>query len=130
MRFAFTFPLLVALFQCSGDETLSGYGASDATWKLVEIDGQVFPADATIKFPEEGKITGEGPCNQFFGSQLEPYPWFKTENLASTRRACPDLEAETWMLQSLDKMTLAEVSANALILNNDAGGEMVFEAVR
>lgn len=130
MRFAFTFPLLVALFQCSGDETLSGYGASDATRKLVEIDGQVFPADATIKFPEEGKITGEGPCNQFFGSQLEPYPWFKTENLASTRRACPDLEAETWMLQSLDKMTLAEVSANALILNNDAGGEMVFEAVR
>jgi len=130
MRLLLTFPLLFGLLQCGGDETLSGYGASDAVWKLVEIDGQVFSANATMQFPEEGKITGEGPCNRFFGAQAEPYPWFKAENIASTRRACPDLDDETWMLQSLEKMTLAEVSANALILSNDAGGEMVFEAVR
>ncbi len=129
LRAALAFPLLAGLFQCAGDETLSGYGASDATWKLVEINGETFAADATLQFPEEGKLTGQGPCNSFFGTQGEPYPWFKAENIGATRRACPELAAETLMLQSLEKMTLVEVTANVLLLTNDAGEQMVFEAL-
>lgn len=130
LRAALVVPLLAGLVDCTGDETLSGYGAADVTWKLIEINGTAFQAEATLQFPEEGKITGEGPCNSFFGAQTLPYPWFMADQIASTRRACPELGSEALMLQTLEKMTLAEVSANVLILSNDAGEQMVFEAER
>lgn len=128
MRFAITFPLLMTLLHCGPDETLSGYGAADVTWKLIEINGTAFAAEASVQFPEEGKINGTGPCNTFFGTQSEPYPWFNAEKIAGTRRACPELEAEALLLKSLEKMTLAEIAGMTLILSNGDGGQMVFKA--
>ena len=128
MRALLTTPLLISLLHCGGDETLSGYGASGTVWTLTELNNEPVTALTTITFPEEGKITGEAPCNAFFGTQSEPYPWFKADNIASTRRACPDLDAETRFLQALSLMTLAELSPTTLILSNEVGGEMVFKA--
>jgi heat shock protein HslJ len=76
------------------DETLTGYGAADSVWVLQSIDGQPFPTNTTITFPEEGKIIGEAPCNSYFGLQVAPYPWFEAKQIGSTKRACPNLDAE------------------------------------
>ncbi|MBY6140630.1 META domain-containing protein [Leisingera daeponensis] len=112
---------------CTGDESLSAYGAAGKEWKLQSIDGAAFAAAATLTFPEPGKIAGRGPCNNFLGRQTAPYPWFETGPLAVTRMACPELEAEDAFLKALQEMTLAEVSGDVLILSNEAGREMLFK---
>ncbi|MEM8773603.1 MAG: META domain-containing protein [Pseudomonadota bacterium] len=128
MRLFLTLPLLLGLLDCGRDETLSGYGAADREWHLAEISGQPFDAEAILQFPEEGKITGSAPCNKFYGKQVQPYPWFQAEAIASTRRACPDLDAETAFFSAIAAMTLAEVVGDTLILSNTEGDEMMFEA--
>ncbi|WP_297773196.1 META domain-containing protein [uncultured Roseovarius sp.] len=110
------------------DETVSGHGGATATWTLQSIDGTPFTARATLSFPKEGTLVGEAPCNRYSGAQTLPYPWFRAEALVATKRACPDLEAETRYLRALAEMTLVEVAGDTLLLTNDAGREMVFRA--
>lgn len=122
-------PLLgvLALAGCKKDETLSGYGAAEATWELAELDGAPFQARATLTFPEEGKLAGQAPCNRYFADQMAPYPWFKSGPIGATRMACPEMDAEQVFFDSLGAMTLSEVSGDTLILSNDDGREMVFK---
>ncbi|WP_371225485.1 META domain-containing protein [Roseovarius sp. 2305UL8-3] len=113
---------------CEADETISGHGGAGHIWILQEIDGQAFDAQATIEFPEEGKITGQGPCNRFSATQSVPYPWFEAGPIMATKMACPDLAAEQVFFTALAEMTLSEVAGDTLILSNDAGRDMVFKA--
>ncbi len=110
------------------DETLTGYGAEGKIFVLQSINGAPFTARATITFPEEGRISGQAPCNSYSATQDVPYPWFKTGPILSTKRACPDLAAETQFFQTLEKMTLSEVSNQFLILSTAEGDKMEFKA--
>ncbi|WP_420586271.1 META domain-containing protein [Ruegeria sp.] len=127
IRLILTLPL-IALFQCDKDETVAAYGAADQVWVLQEIDGQPFEASARLRFPEEGKIDGNAPCNSYNGTLNAPYPWFEVQDLAATRAACAGLEAEGMYFAALLTMTQSEVSGDVLILRNDDGHEMVFTA--
>lgn len=127
IRMTMILAALTGLFSCA-DETLSGYGAAETIWVLQEVDDTAFSARATIQFPEEGQIQGEAPCNTFRGAQSSPYPWFKVEGVAVTRKACPEMEAEAQFFDALNAMTLAEVGEDTLLLNNDDGRSMVFQA--
>ena len=118
--------LLFALPNCAGDETISGYADSTATYVLADIDGVPFAPHATIRFPEEGRIEGQAPCNAYSAAQTVPYPWFGPGPVMATRRACPDLQAETEYFTALAEMTLAEVQGDILILSNEAGRAMTF----
>ena len=125
MRSFLLLPLL--LLGCS-DETISGYADPDAVYRLTEIDGEAFLPRATIAFRNQRRAEGDAPFNSWSAVQSVPYPWFALGPIAVTRRACPDLEAEGRYLAALAEMTLAEVQGPVLILTNDAGREMVFEA--
>lgn len=127
LRLALILPL-VALFQCDKDESVAAYGAADRTWALQEIDGQPFEASAFLRFPEEGRIEGNAPCNSYTGTLNAPYPWFEIADLAATRAACTGLEAEGMYFAALMAMTQSEVSGDVLILRNEDGHEMVFKA--
>ena len=120
--------LSLTVAACKPDETAHAYGAADQIWHLQEIDGQPFAATATLQFPEPGQISGDGPCNLYSGAMTTPYPWFETGNLAVTRRACPDMAAETAFFSALGAMREIEVSGDVLILRNSDGGEMLFTA--
>ncbi|WP_170476896.1 META domain-containing protein [Ruegeria arenilitoris] len=120
---------LFSLFQCDKDETVAAYGAADRVWALQEVDGQVFDASALVRFPQEGRIAGNGPCNSYEGKLSAPYPWFEIEDLIATRASCAGIEAEGFFFAALMAMTQSEVSGNVLILRNDDGHEMVFKAV-
>ncbi len=126
-RLILTLPLL-ALLQCNKDESVAAYGAADRTWTLQEIDGQSFEASALLRFPEEGRIEGNAPCNSYSGTLNAPYPWFEVTDLNATRAACAGLEAEGFYFAALLAMTQSEVSGNVLILRNEDGHEMVFKA--
>ncbi|MCZ4353204.1 META domain-containing protein [Roseovarius aestuarii] len=120
--------VFAALPACGSDETLVAYGAGDIEWQLTQIDGNTYSAPATIRFLPDGNVTGVAPCNRFNAVQTLPYPWFSLENIAITRRACPDLLQEQAMMSALDEMTLAETSPGMLLLSNAAGREMLFRA--
>ena len=119
--------LMAALGACRGDETVSAY-AGPGPWRLVSIDGAPYAAGAVLEFPEAGIVEGEAPCNRFSAAQTAPYPWLDLGPVAATRRACLDLDAEQAFFEALGAMTLAEAQGDVLILSNDAGREMVFEA--
>lgn len=121
--------LLLAFPACT-DETISGYADPTAVYRLTEIGGEPFTARASISFPRQGLVTGEAPCNTWSASQSVPYPWLDLGPIAATRRACPDLNAETAFFDALGTMTLAVVENGVLTLSNDAGGEMVFRRDR
>ena len=116
---------LLVLGGCA-DETVSGYTDSDAVWRLIEMDGAPVTAEATLRFPAEGQVSGTGPCNGFTARQEVPYPWIAIEAIASTRRACPDLAAESAYFSALGKVSQAEVLGDVLILRGADGEEMVF----
>lgn len=120
-------PFALALGLCP-DETISGYSDTSVTWRLTELDGTPFTAPATVAFPEEGEVTGKGPCNAFTAAQTLPYPWIAIEGIAATRRACPDLDAETAYFAALEAMTLVEVGGDVLILSTTEGRQMAFVA--
>ena len=124
-----TVALLFALPNCAGDETISGYADTTATYALSDIAGTAFIARAAIRFPTEGRIEGQGPCNAFSAAQTVPYPWFDAGAIMATRRACPDLPAETEFFAALSEMTLAEVQGDVLILSNEDGREMTFRRI-
>ncbi|QGX99394.1 META domain-containing protein [Roseovarius faecimaris] len=119
---------VLALAGCRADETVTAYGGADKIWHLQSLDGDAFQATATLTFPEPGQISGQAPCNSFTATQSAPYPWFTTGPVASTRRACPALKAETAFLTALSEMSLVEVLGDTMILSNDAGRQMVFKA--
>jgi heat shock protein HslJ len=127
MRLVLILPLM-ALFQCDKDESVAAYGAADQSWALQEINGQPFEASAILRFPEEGRIAGNAPCNTYNGTLSAPYPWFEIQNLTATRAACAGLEAEGVYFAALLIMTQSEVSGDVLILRNEDGQEMVFKA--
>ena len=119
--------LALGLAGCA-DETISGFTDPDATYRLTEIGGAPFPAEATISFPEQGRASGQGPCNTWSAEQTAPYPWFLLGPILSTKRGCADLDAEARFFEALSAARFAEVSGGVLILTDEAGGEMVFRA--
>ncbi|WP_298298093.1 META domain-containing protein [uncultured Litoreibacter sp.] len=125
IRAALLLPLFLGF--CQGDETLTGHGAAEKVFTLRSINGEPFNARATITFPEEGKIAGQGPCNSYSAIQEVPYPWFKAGPILATKRACPDLDAESLYFKTLSDMTLSEVSGIHLILSTAEGEKMEFE---
>lgn len=120
---------LTLLSGCKKDETVRAYGGGDTTWKLVELKGTTFGAEATIAFPNKGEVTGTGPCNAFTSTIEVPYPWFKLGPIASTRKACPALAAETAYFRALKEATLVEVSGPVMIISNTDGLNLVFNAI-
>jgi heat shock protein HslJ len=118
--------LMSGLAACQGDETISGYADTEAVYQLEELAGAAFNARATIALPEEGTGRGEPPCNTWSAAQSAPYPWLELGPIAATKRACPDLDAETRFFEALGAMSLAEVQGDILILSGDTDATMVF----
>ncbi|WP_298430386.1 META domain-containing protein [uncultured Jannaschia sp.] len=110
------------------DETISGYADRSATYVLVEMGGVDPSARATLRFPEEGVVTGDGPCNGFRASQGIAYPWIEIGEIAATRRACADLEIEAAYFAMLRAATLVEVAGDVLLLSGEDGLLAAFEA--
>lgn len=110
------------------DETLAGYMPDKTVWRLTEMDGATVQTPITIQFGPRGTVTGQAPCNRYQALQTVPYPWFRLEGLVSTKRACPDLAQESRFFETLQSMTLSEVSGPILLLRTESGAVLAFEA--
>ena len=117
----------LTLSACAQDESVAAYDG-DQIWVLQQLDNAPFEAMASLSFDEDGKVTGQAPCNSFFTEQTKPYPWIGFGPIGTTRMICTDIEAEKRFLSALMEMTLVEVSGMVMILSNDAGRQMLFRA--
>lgn len=128
IRSASLITCLALLGACDREETIRKYGAADKIWALTELNGTPFGAETALSFQPNSRISGTGPCNAFNGKMSTPYPWFKVENLAATKRICPGLAEETAFFNALSQATLSEVLGRTMILSNPDGLSMIFNA--
>jgi heat shock protein HslJ len=74
-------------------------------WLLEDLAGSgvIDNVQATLAFPEAGKLAGNGSCNRFFGSAQITGDAIKLSPLGVTRRACPEavMNQETKYLKAL-----------------------------
>ena len=109
------------------DETISGYAPYER-YVLTELDGQAFVGDVTIEFSEEGRVSGQGPCNRYFAEQLAPLPWFELGPIGATKMACPHLNLETKFFSALSRARFAESLGEVLTLSDENGVILTFKA--
>ncbi len=78
----------------------------------------------TLRFQSGGRVKGSTPCGDFAAEQTAPYPWFDLNVLKMPGAPC-DID----VLQ-LTTMTQSEVSGDTLLLSNDSGISLGFQAVQ
>ncbi len=115
---AVAFVQAVSVFAASATQAVDALAGSE--WG---IDGQDLPF---IRFESEGRVTGNGGCNRFFGRyETDANGGLKFGLLASTKMACPQLENETKLLQQLDAVRIFRRDATSLTLSSNDGTEIL-----
>lgn len=68
------------------------FDPSKSQWLLEDLNGSgvLDNVQATLTFPEAGKVAGFGSCNRYFGPAEIKDETIKLGPLASTRMACPE----------------------------------------
>jgi heat shock protein HslJ len=81
------------------------FSLSGSEWLLEDLGGSgvIDNIQATLTFPETGKLAGNGSCNRFFGPAEIDGNTLKLGPLGSTRMACPEavMNQETKYMQAL-----------------------------
>jgi heat shock protein HslJ len=85
--------------------TAAALNLSGSEWLLEDLGGSgvIDNAQATLSFPEKGKVAGKASCNRFFGTVDITGDHIKFGGLGSTRMACPEamMNQETKYLAAL-----------------------------
>lgn len=118
-----------------GEQTYSGCGGDPARllrgeWLIYEIGGRAIVAKSqpSIDFGPDGKLSGNGSCNRYFGPYALTGEGLKISDLASSRMACdqPLMEQEALLLKSLGETTRFEINAEErLVLHGDNGVSVI-----
>lgn len=95
-------------------------------WRLVELDGAPFAAQATATLTEDGRVVGQAPCNRFSASYAGRWPDLTFTPVAATRMACDDLAAETAFFASLGRVDHAAMGEDGLTLSGPDGTRLRF----
>ena len=117
--FALAAPLALAACAYATAETEVPEGnwlLPGTSWKVVELDGAPFPATAVATLTEDGRITGQAPCNAYTADYEGHWPDISFKPVSRTRMACPELAAETAFFAAMEKVTHAEMLTDALLL--------------
>jgi heat shock protein HslJ len=101
-------------------------------WRPSFMSAAELPAAAhvLVHFNPDGRITGKGRCNQFFGSYTISGETIRIGPLVSTRKGCPGLlEAETAFFATLEAAKSFAQDGDNLVLF-DAGGTKLAQFTR
>ena len=79
------------------------------SWRLVSLGGEAVleKPEATLEFPEAGKVSGRASCNRFFGTVEVSGESMKFGPLAATKMSCGDA-ADAQERKYLDALQAAE----------------------
>ena len=106
--------------QTSPQEVGAPFSFSGSEWLLEDLGGHgvIDRVQATLTFPETGKVAGNGSCNRFFGPSEMSGDHIKIGPLGSTRMACPEavMKQETKYLAALQAANHFERKAPYLLV--------------
>lgn len=98
----------------------ASFSLAGSEWLLEDLGGLgvVDNIQATLTFPEAGKVAGNGSCNRFFGSAEVSGDSIKLGPLASTRMMCPEavMNQETKYINALQAAERFEWKAPYLLI--------------
>jgi putative lipoprotein len=103
----------------AGDAGAAASGTLVGTsWRLEDLLGRGVAenAEATLEFPEEGRVAGKGSCNRFFGPAEIAGQSIKFSHLGSTMMACPEpiMNQEREYFKALESAERFEVQGSVL----------------
>lgn len=118
---ALALPLLAGLVACAMPP---GPGAAPALvgteWRLEDLGGSgvIDRVQATLAFPEAGRVAGFGSCNRFFGTYTLVQERIAFGQMGMTRMACMGAvgEQENRYLAALQKAQTVRVEGSTLLL--------------
>ncbi len=108
-------------------------GLQGSAWRLEDLGGTPAAAgvEATLEFPEPGRLSGNGSCNRFFADVELAGEAISLGPVGSTRMACvePAATQEARYLETLQKARRITVEGATLLIYFD-GAELPLRFVR
>ena len=109
----------LSLAACAGQPAAPSLTGTE--WRLEALgDSAVMErSQATLAFPEAGRVAGNGSCNRFFGSVRIAQGHIGFDQMGSTKMACmgPANGQETRYLAALQKAERYEVQGRTLLIH-------------
>lgn len=96
-------------------------------WRPSTIYSHDIPAGerAFVVFQDDGRVTGNGGCNRFFGGYTVEDGTIRIGPIAATKMGCPGkYELETSFLAALQAATAYELDGTKLVLFGARGEEL------
>ena len=104
-----------------------GADLTGSAWQPSFMSAAEIPAGThmVVRFNPDGRISGNGGCNQFFGGYTISGNTIKIGPLASTRKGCPGLYVvEASFLHMLQAAKSFEQDETTLVLFDAAGDKL------
>ena len=105
----------------------TGVDLAGSEWRPSFMSAMELPAGIAMQvtFGPDGKISGNGGCNRFFGGYRVSGAHIKIGPLASTRKGCPGLlRLETAFFATLEAAASFEQTDSMLTLFDAAGTKL------
>ncbi|MBT9463348.1 META domain-containing protein [Hydrogenophaga sp.] len=114
-------PVLMALTACAMPGAPDAAPLVGSEWRLEDMGGRgaLDTVQATLAFPEAGRVAGNSSCNRFFGSYTLMQDRIALGQLGGTRMACAPAvdEQETRYLDALQKAQRLEVKGKTMLMH-------------
>ena len=114
-------PALVALTACAMPGAPAAAPLVGSEWLLEDLGGRgvVDRVQATLAFPEAGRVAGNSSCNRFFGSYTLMQDRVAFGQLGGTRMVCAEAvnEQEARYLDALQKAQRLEVNGKTMLMH-------------
>ena len=111
-------PVLMLLTACAMPGAPAAAPLVGSEWRLEDLGGTgvLDRVEATLVFPEAGRVAGNGSCNRFFGSYTLMSDRIAIGQMGSTRMACAGAvgEQEARYLGALEKAERVEVQGTTM----------------
>lgn len=114
--------LPAVVFALMGQAALAG---DAALWALATVDGAAPGYAATLDLSQEGRLTGQAPCNRYFADMALQGEALDLGPIGATKMACEDMKGESDYFALLGQMDSLNLTEEVLTLRG-AGHEMVF----
>ncbi len=98
----------------------AGTPLAGTAWRLEDLGGAgvVDRIEATLEFAADGRVSGKGSCNRFFGSSTITGQMITFGALGATRMACTPavMDQETKYFKALEQAQRFEVQGSTLLI--------------
>ncbi len=95
-------------------------------WTLLSIDGNDVTFDATINLGEPGHVSGQAPCNRYFGEAVSDGAALKFGALGATMMACENMQAEADFLAALAAVDTAALGEDGTLTLTGGTHTLIF----